>query len=262
MKYGISLSQVACWAGAAIIAVVSVVLMFFPAAWIASMVERQTAGSVNLIDPQGTLWRGSASIATAAEHGETSAPLLPGRFSWKLSPSILLGNVDVELVNSATFSQPVAIRGDWHTWQIGAGEMNLSAGMLAAIGAPLNTIQPSGDMHLSWGALQLKRQMQQLELNGPMTLRLNDIASQLSPIKPLGSYQVTLDWIGMAAQMKLGTLKGPLLLNGSGQLSNGRLQFSGQARADAGQEEKLANLINLLGQRHEGDQHTVALEFK
>ena len=35
-----------------------------------------------------------------------------------------------------------------------------------------------------------------------------------------------------------------------------------QLRADAGQEEKLANLINLLGQRHKGDQHTVALEFK
>lgn len=232
MKVGISFSQFACWSAAAIVAVGSVVLMFFPAAWIASIVESQTGGSVNLVDPQGTLWRGSASVATAAEHGDAAVPLLPGRFAWNLSPSILLGNVDIELTNPATFSQAVAIRGDWHTWQIGAGDMNLPAGMLTAIGAPLNTIQPSGDMRLSWGALQLKRQAQQL------------------------------DWNGTTAQMKLGTLKGPLLLNGSGQLSNGRLQFSGQARADAGQEEKLANLINLLGQRHEGDQHTVALEFK
>jgi general secretion pathway protein N len=262
VKYGISISQIACWAGAAIVAIVSVVLIFFPAAWIASAVDRHSGGRVNLIDPQGTLWRGSASVATAATHDEAAAPLLPGRFSWRLSPSVLLGNVDLVLDNPATLSQPVQIRGDWHTWQIGSGEMVLAAGMLTAIGAPLNTIQPSGDMRLSWGALQLKRQGRQLEMQGPMALRLRDIASQLSLVKPLGSYQVTLDWAGMVAQMKLGTLKGPLLLNGSGELSNGRLQFSGQARADAGQEEKLANLINLLGQRRADDQHTVALEFK
>jgi general secretion pathway protein N len=41
------------------------------------------------------------------------------------------------------------------------------------------------------------------------------------------------------------------------------LQFSGKAEAEAGQEEKLANLLNLLGQRrHEGDREVIALEFK
>jgi general secretion pathway protein N len=262
VKYGISISQIACWAGAAIAAIVGVVLMFFPAAWIASAIDRQSGGRINLVDPQGTLWHGSATLATAARQNDGAAPLLPGRLSWRLSPSILLGNVDLALDNPATLSQPVQVRGDWHTWQVGPGEMHLSAGMLAAIGAPLNTIQPSGDMYLTWGALQLKRQGQQLDVHGPMTLRLNDIASQLSPVNPLGSYQVTLNWAGMVAKMKLGTLNGPLLLNGSGQVRNGGLQFSGQARADAGQEEKLANLINLLGQRRADDQHTVALEFK
>ena len=54
-----------------------------------------------------------------------------------------------------------------------------------------------------------------------------------------------------------------MLLNGSGMFSNGRLQFSGTAQAEAGQEEKLANLLNLLGQRRkQEDREVIALEFK
>jgi general secretion pathway protein N len=237
-------------------------VMFLPASWIAAAIERQTKGQVSLVDAQGTLWHGSAIVATVADKSDTSAPLLPGRFEWHLSPSLLLGNVDLALDNSAALSQTLQVRGDWHAWQLSPGEMGLPASMLVALGAPLNTVQPSGDMHLAWGALQLKRNDRQLEVIGPMTLRLDGIASQLSQIRPLGSYQVALDWSGTQAQITLGTLKGPLLLNGTGQLGQGGLQFSGQARADTGQEEKLANLINLLGQRRAGDQHIVALEFK
>jgi general secretion pathway protein N len=54
-----------------------------------------------------------------------------------------------------------------------------------------------------------------------------------------------------------------MLLSGSGTLRDGRLQFSGKAEAEAGQEERLANLLNLLGQRRrEGGKDVIALEFK
>jgi general secretion pathway protein N len=54
-----------------------------------------------------------------------------------------------------------------------------------------------------------------------------------------------------------------MLLNGSGMLMNGRLQFSGKAEAEAGQEERLANLLNLLGQRRrEGGKDVIALEIR
>jgi general secretion pathway protein N len=45
--------------------------------------------------------------------------------------------------------------------------------------------------------------------------------------------------------------------------ADGRLQFSGTAEAEAGQEQKLANFLNLLGQRRlEGGKEVIALEFK
>jgi general secretion pathway protein N len=54
-----------------------------------------------------------------------------------------------------------------------------------------------------------------------------------------------------------------MLLSGSGMFANGRLQFSGTAQAEQGQEQRLANFLNLLGQRRNvGDKVVIALEFK
>jgi general secretion pathway protein N len=118
-------------------------------------------------------------------------------------------------------------------------------------------------MRLTWSPLQLTREGQQVALTGSMTLLMDDIASRLSPVKPLGAYQLIMDWRGQQAQLALKTVRGPMLLDGTGSLTNGRLQFSGKAEAEEGQEEKLANLLNLLGQRRqEGDKNVIALEFK
>ena len=238
------------------------VLAFFPAAWLTAIVEQQTMGRLTLGDAHGTLWRGSAFLGGAASGGDPVTPLLPGRFSWRVSPMILLGSVDAELENAAALPQPISVTGSWHQWQISAGAILLPAERLAALGAPLNTIQPSGQIRLIWEPLQLTQQDGKIEIGGMMNLEMNEVASRLSSIKPLGSYDLAFDWHGTEASVLLKTLKGPMLLNGSGMFSNGRLQFSGTARAEAGQEQRLANFLNLLGQRRrEGDTDVIALEF-
>ena len=251
------------WLLAGIASVALTVLAFFPATWMAPIVERQAAGCLTLGDAQGTLWRGSAFIGGAPGGGDLVTPLLPGRFSWKLSPMLLLGQVDAELENTAALSRPVSVTGSWHQWQISPAEVLLPAERLTALGAPLNSIQPSGQMRLSWEPLQLVRQGGKIGMIGSMNLEMNDIASRLSPVKPLGTYNLAFDWRGQQASVALATAKGPLLLSGSGMFANGRLQFSGKAEIEAGQEERLANLLNLLGQRRkEGGKDIIALEFK
>jgi general secretion pathway protein N len=189
--------------------------------------------------------------------------LLPGRFSWRLSPLVLLGRTKMALENPAVLSQPVTIEGSWRTWNISSAEMELPAERLASLGAPLNTIQPSGRLRLMWSPLQLAREGQNVALQGRVMLEMQDMSSRLSPIKPLGAYVMAFDWQGQQAQVGLKTLRGPMLLSGSGALTNGRLQFSGKAEAEAGQEERLGNLLNLLGQRHrEGNKNVTRLEFK
>lgn len=251
------------WLVAAVVTVMLTVIIFCPATWMAALVESQTGGRLTLGDAQGTLWRGSAFVGGAPSGVDPVTPLLPGRFSWRLSPLVLLGQVDVDLENPEALTQPVKLTGSWYQWQLSPSSILLPAERLAGLGAPLNTVQPSGSMRLSWTPLQLAPQGNTVEVLGTTTLWMDDIASRLSPIKPLGAYQLIMDWRGRQAQVTLTTIKGPMLLSGKGMLNNGRLQFSGKAEAEEGQEERLANLLNLLGQRRrEGDKDVIALEFK
>ena len=257
------MGRLVLWLLAGIVTVALTILIFFPATWLSAILEDKTAGRLTLGDARGTLWRGSAFIGGASSNTGAVTPLLPGRFSWRLSPLVLLGSVDAELENAAALTQPVSVKGNWRQWQVSPGEISLPAERLAALGAPLNSVQPSGQMRLLWKPLQLELQDGKFGITGAMHLEMNDIASRMSPIKPLGSYDLALDWSGTKAAVILKTIKGPMLLSGSGIFNNGHLQFSGKAEAEAGQEPRLANFLNLLGQRRkEGDKDVIALEFK
>lgn len=251
------------WLAAGVIAVVFTVVVFCPASWMSTLVERQTGGRLTLGDAQGTLWNGSAFIGGAPSGNDPVTPLLPGRFEWTLSPLVLLGQVNIRLSNPEALTQPASIIGSWNEWQVSPGSMLLPAERLAGLGAPLNTIQPAGRMRLEWTPLRITREGNALAVSGTTTLHMDDMSSRLSPIKPLGAYQLIMDWRGSQAALDLKSVRGPLLLNGSGKLVNGRLQFSGRAEAEEGQEDRLANLLNLLGQRRRiGDKDVIALEFK
>lgn len=255
--------RIMIWLLAGALAIATTVLVFLPAAWMTAILEQQTAGRITLGDAQGTLWKGSAFIGGAPGGSEPVTPLLPGRFAWTLSSAVLVGIVNVAVDNPAALAQPILITGSWSAWQISPSQILLPAERLAGLGAPLNTVQLSGQMRLSWNALQLVRQGNNVDLTGSMALQMDDIASRLSPVKPLGAYELSMDWRGQQASMVLKSIKGPMLLSGTGMLSNGRMQFSGTAQAESGQEERLANLLNLLGQRRrEGNRDVIALEFR
>ncbi len=251
------------WLAAIVVSVALTVLIFLPAAWLGTIVEEQTGGRLTLGDAQGTLWRGSAFLGGAPGLGGAVTPLLPGRFVWRLSPLVLLGQVDLTLENPQALSQPVTLNGSWSQWQVSPAALLLPAEGLAGLGAPLNTLAPSGELRLSWSTLQLARAGQAIDVNGRTLLSLTDMGSRMAPIKPLGSYELTMDWQGQQAQLNLSTVRGALLLSGKGALEQGRFRFSGQAQAADGYEETLGNLLNLLGQRRMVDgKKIIALEFK
>jgi general secretion pathway protein N len=248
---------------AALLVVALTALFSLPAAWLTPIVERQTGGRLTLGDPQGSVWRGSAFAGVASDASAPVAPVLPGRFHWTLSPLLLLGGVDARIDNPQALDSTLTISGSWNEWQLGPASLHLPAERLAALGAPLNTLQPSGRMQLSWPELRLRRKTNSVEIEGRMQLLLSDIASALSPVKPLGAYRLQFDWQGARAQLTLATLSGPLQLEGNGAIVNGRLRFSGLAWAQPGQEQRLASLLALLGQRRQiGDRNVIALEFQ
>ena len=251
------------WLLLIVLSAVLTLAVFFPASWMGALVEKQSGGRLTLGDAQGTLWRGSAFVGGAAGGNGPVTPLLPGRFSWRLSPLALVGVVDLRLENPEALAQPVDFKGGWKQWQLSPSALLLPAEGLSGLGAPLNTLAPSGTMRLSWTNLELAADNGMVAVNGRTTLELTDMSSRMSPLRPLGSYLLALDWHGQRAQLTLSSVKGPLLLSGAGSLDQGRFQFSGQAEAADGYEDTLANLLNLLGQRRaNSDKNIIALEFR
>lgn len=251
------------WIIAAIVSVAGTVLMFLPASWLGLIVEKQSQGRLSLGDVQGSFWQGSAFIGVAAGKSGPVTPLFPGRFQWHISPLLLLGQIKAELENAAALSAPVRLTGNFSQWHVSPSILVLPPERLEGLGAPLNTIGPSGLLHLSWNDLLVSRSNGQVGVVGQAQLEMAEMASRLSPVKPLGTYQMVFDLHGTEADIQLSTMKGPMMLAGNGKMQNGRLQFSGKAWAHAGQETKLANLLNLLGQRrNDGEKDVIALEFK
>lgn len=251
------------WLVPVVLAVLVTVLAFLPASWLGPMVERQTGGRLTLGDAQGTLWNGSAFIGGAPGEGGMVTPLLPGRFAWRLSPLVLFGSVSMTLENPQALARPVRIEGSWSQWEVSSGELMLPAEGLAGLGAPLNTLAPSGTIRLVWNQLDLLRQSNSVAVQGRTVLSLSDMGSRMAPIRPLGSYEMAFDWRGSQADLNLRTVRGALVLSGAGALQNGRLRFSGQASAAEGYEETLGNMLNLLGQRRTvNGKNIIALEFR
>lgn len=252
--------------GLVLLGVVTVLLtiaVYLPASWLGAVLEKQTSGRLSLGDVQGSFWHGSAFLGVAVDQKSPVTALFPGRFSWKISPKLLLGRIDVEITNEQVLSQPVVVQGNFAQWQVSASNLRLPSERLKGLGAPLNTIGPTGKIVLSWEPLEMTRDGNRVSAIGNAQLELNEMASRASSIRPLGSYRLVMKLNGERIDMNLLTIKGPMNLEGSGALVQGRMQFSGKAYAQAGQEERLANLLNLLGRRRfEGDKQIIALEYR
>ena len=251
------------WLALTVLVVSLTVFAFLPASWLGPIVEKQTGGRLTLGDAQGTLWNGSAFIGGAPGEGGAVTPLLPGRFAWRLSPLVLFGQVNMTIENPQALQRQVAINGSWSQWQVSSGELMLPAEGLAGLGAPLNTLAPSGTIRLVWNTIDLLRQPNTVAVQGRTVLSMTDMGSRMSPIRPLGSYEMAFDWRGTQADLNLRTVRGALVLTGTGALQDGRLRFSGQASAAEGYEETLGNMLNLLGQRRMvNGKNIIALEFR
>ena len=90
------------------------------------------------------------------------------------------------------------------------------AALLSGLGAPWNTLQPEGDLTLAPKQLRLQWLSGRLLVQGGLTLTATDMASRLTPLKPMGTYQLQLDAGATATAtpgLRLTTVSGSLLLS-------------------------------------------------
>lgn len=228
---------------AAALAAVLTVVALAPAAWVGDWVEANTR--VRLLDARGTVWSGSALVGVSDGR---QTMLVPGRLAWNLR----LASLSVELTHPA-FAAPVVLVPRPSSVGLKAGQAELPAAALTALGAPFNTLRPGGTLAVSWTDTEWRPS----SLAGDIQIEWRDAQSALSTVVPLGSYRVRLT--GHTGRLTLETLRGPLLLHGSGTVRGTRVSFKGLASAEPDMRQALAGLLGVLGPRS-GDNAILALE--
>ena len=250
------------WVGAGVGLTLALVTQA-PAHWLTQAIENASGQRMLLQDPQGTVWNGSAqwvlnegplNLAATSQATHTSA--LPTRVTWQLGPRFDF--TQLRLTLSATLASacctPEPVRVDvsplWRGVQVQVSNHTSSwpANWLVGLGAPWNTVQPEGQMQLQTSQLTWTQQAGQAQLQGQAELRLLQLSTRLSTLRPLGNYRVRVQG-GDAITFALDTLEGSLRLQGNGQLLNGHVSFSGEASSAPDTETALSNLLNILGQR-------------
>ncbi|HLX02523.1 MAG TPA: type II secretion system protein N [Trinickia sp.] len=232
------------WLAIAVVSCGITLVVMLPAAWITPQFAKQTQGHVNLIEPSGSLWHGSAALMLAAGSDSGTATLLPGRIEWHTAFwSLLTGRLQMRMKQSDAMPDPVTFEATANGAGLSGGSLAVPAALLAGLGAPFNTLDLQGDVNLTWSEWRVLGH----KPFGQLIVTLTDMSSRVSRVKPLGSYRMVFQAEGASSTLDLSTLKGPLLLQGHGTMAGGMTQFQGEASAEPDQRDNLAGLLNLLG---------------
>jgi len=222
-----------------------------PAAWLASVVQTLSHDKLQLRQPQGTVWRGSAQWVLASGAEGVDALALPQRLSWRIQPQADASvSVELALPCCATQALQIWLRPQWGgaTLALDNATSEWPLAWLGGLGAPWNTLGVDGQAHLQTQDLRWQWSAQGGQLLGQAQLQLLSVSSRLSTLRPLGSYALDLQG-GPTPQFQLSTLNGELQLSGKGDWRAKSLHFEGQGLAKTGSEAALANLLGVLGQR-------------
>ncbi len=251
------------WAfGGGLLGLLLATLIFAPAQWVARGIAGVSGERVQLLNPQGTVWKGSGQLVFAAGEGSDTRTLLPGRIQWQIQGS---GSRGLSLALQAD----CCLREAW-VWSVQASAAGIvlnsselpesqplvwPTAMLVGLGTPWNTLKLDGNLALSTRQLSLRWEAGRWSIDGRSQLDATQMSTSLSTLKPVGSYRVTVIG-GPTPTLDLSTLDGSLQLSGSGRWVAGRLQFEGQASAAPERAEALANFLNIIGRR-QGDRSII-----
>lgn len=253
------------YAAALLLGALWALLAHGPASWIAGMVSSASGQRLLLCDTQGSWHDGRARVVLNAGPQGRDARVLPGLLQWDIS----LRRLWQGAVGLSLRWPPLAADTLHAQWRAGIGAWSLTQGdatwraafaasLLEGLGTPWNTLAPDGIVRLDLQHARLRSSAGRMQWGGKLRVDATDMSSRLSSLSPLGSYRMDIDGEDSGVGLHLRTLSGALILAGDGAWNGQRLQFSGTARAAPGDEQALATLLGLLGQR-EGDHVRIGL---
>lgn len=225
-----------------------------PATLIDARLQRASDGRLRLAEAQGTVWSGAGQLEIRDARGRNGVakPL-----TWHLRPGDLLRARLGYEIGLDPGSRPFPVTVFASRIELADADIGLPAATLGYLVPRLAPLGLSGEVNVQVQRLSIGPRL----TRGSATLQWRNAGSALSPVSPLGEYELRLAGDGPAVHVTLATLQGPLQLDGQGSWGNGRKSvFLATARMPPQLQPRLAPFLRLIAvERGDG---SFALQLK
>lgn len=226
--------------GLGLVAFSAALILLLPAALLDAGLKRASDGKLRLVESSGTLWAGSGQIELRDDSGVRG---IAQSASWHCSHWSVLTlrlNCDMTLERSPR-RFPITIS------LFGLRVRNADIAMPGAIlGLAVPTLAPLGlggevAVHIDDATLRSQT------FDGRVVVQWRAARSKLTPVAPLGDYEMILDGHNGAPRAVLRTLQGPLQIDGKDVVANdGSRMFRATLLVPLPQRAQLVPLLRLI----------------
>ncbi len=220
---------------------------YLPIRWLSTNVAKLTNCQVSVLQPEGTLWSGSAQLGFSdIKLGTSETCQTPQvgseRFAWKSQCSIS----DLKckwLIQYPNTARPLELTVHPRAIKLGSNQIELPAKLIEVMGGLMRSLHLRGKLVIRWDDLVWDSAQR-----GLVEAHFLNVASPISPVKPLGSYKLTLQF-AQELRLDVSTINGPLLLAANGIVEKGRLSLQGEATAPPESLDSLIGLLSIIGKK-------------
>lgn len=189
-------------------------LALAPATLLDARLQAASGGRLRLAEAHGSLWAGQGWIEIRDADG-TAGVARP--LAWRVGPlSLLRGGLVINVVLEGG-GKPFPVRVSPSRIELQHAGIQLPATVLGLAMPKLAPLRLSGEVLVTVSRLSMERG----RVEGDATVQWRAAGSALTPLSPLGDYEVRLKAAGAGMQAVLSTLEGPLQLEGKGTWSSG-----------------------------------------
>lgn len=206
------MTRVQGW-GVGLVAFCAALILLLPAAVLDAGLKRASDGKLRLVESSGTLWSGRGQIELRDDNGMTGVAQAAAWHCSRWSVLALHLKCDMSLERSPQrFPITVSLFG----LRVQRADISMPAAVLG-LGVPsLAPLGLGGDVAIHIDDATLRNQT----FDGRVVVQWRGARSKLTPVAPLGNFELTLDGHNGAPRAVLRTLQGPLQIDGKDVVAN------------------------------------------
>lgn len=207
-----------------------------PATLLAPPLLKATGERLQLAEPTGTIWSGSGSLVCKAADVVSSC----GRLAWQLELASLVRGIFALRIHSNRDGESAHLSLSAAGWQLDQINLTVPAALLGSFDEKLAALGLGGKLRLQGSNLTANQ--------GSLQVRWQQASTRLIQGVDLGEHQVDFTNRTEGRNFTVGTLNGPLKLNGVGSLTdNGAVKLDMEIHVIAA-DSKFTPLLTLMGQ--------------